>query len=332
MSDYICSIIIPAYNCADSIINCLNSLRLNYADRLEVIIIDDGSGDDTAEKVKEYIKAYDFCKFFSISHKGVSAARNYGIKNALGKYIFFMDSDDTVDREKFDNALKFCAENDLDLAVFDYETVKQGKTETVVSNIDHNVLIRKEQIQKEVFKKIFLSGSVGLINLWNKIYKKEIIEKFCVSFDEKSIYGEDLVFNVLYLQNTDKMMAFGEKFYKYNVNNSGCPSYKKVDYGYDLLKVHNVLCDINGKYLKFGEQSDFFLQYKLNFYRSLLAYLQNNFISSKGKKIFLRHPDVNNSIKIIRKNCFRQFGKKDRLILFLLQKRLLRFALFILSR
>lgn len=103
------SIIIPIYNLENSIKNCLRSLmNQNYPfKKLEVILIDDGSADASAAIGQEYANRFPNILFFHQAHTGVSAARNLGLKNASGKYIFFLDADDQFSRNTIRDCVNF---------------------------------------------------------------------------------------------------------------------------------------------------------------------------------------------------------------------------------
>ena len=95
--DKLVSIIIPAYNCEKYISKCINSVVNQTYKNIEIIIIDDGSKDNSSVLCDEYAKEYNFITVIHKENGGLSDARNYGLKNAKGKYIFFIDSDDFID-------------------------------------------------------------------------------------------------------------------------------------------------------------------------------------------------------------------------------------------
>ena len=96
------SVIIPVWNREDKIINCLKSIEKQTFKDIEVIIIDDGSTDNTVSIIKDYINGSLLdIRLFQIDHSGVSIARNYGIDKCSGEYIFFLDSDDCIFKNTF---------------------------------------------------------------------------------------------------------------------------------------------------------------------------------------------------------------------------------------
>ena len=97
------SVIVPTYNSKKYLARCIESILKQTYKNIEILIIDDGSTDGTDDFMKETYKNYDNIKYIKQNNSGVSVARNRGIKNAMGKYIFFVDADDTIDKNVLTN-------------------------------------------------------------------------------------------------------------------------------------------------------------------------------------------------------------------------------------
>ncbi len=124
------SVVIPAYNASKFIKNALDSVRTQTFSDYEIIVVNDGSIDDTLKVIKDYFSKFPILKHKIINqqNKGIGAARNAGIKVAEGEYIAFLDADDRWFREKLATVKKFFDENsDLDLVCHDEFLVKNGK-------------------------------------------------------------------------------------------------------------------------------------------------------------------------------------------------------------
>ena len=98
--------IIPAYNAERYIPECLDSIIKNRCDDIEVLVIDDGSTDNSKDVIKEYVRKDNRIQYIYQNNSGVSAARNMGLDNAKGRYIMFLDADDFVDNKVFDELLE----------------------------------------------------------------------------------------------------------------------------------------------------------------------------------------------------------------------------------
>lgn len=121
------SIIVPVYNIASFIIPCLQSIiQVNLGvDEYEVIVINDGSTDNSLELVTDFASEFTQIKIFSQENKGLGSARNLGIENASGEYIWFVDGDDLVNSEYVSSALQVATQLDLDVLAFNFQPVNE---------------------------------------------------------------------------------------------------------------------------------------------------------------------------------------------------------------
>ena len=183
------SVIIPVYNVENYIEKCLDSVVNQTLQDIEIIIVNDGSTDLSKEKIKNYIKKYGKkIKYLEKQNEGLSSARNFGLSFATGEYIAFLDSDDYIDCEAYNEMYKVAKEQNLDLVqcgfIWEYPNKKRiGKVDLYNS--------KKEMIEK------------GRVEAWNKLIKREIIEKNNIQFPMGLRY-EDMEFFyklVPYIQN-----------------------------------------------------------------------------------------------------------------------------------
>ncbi len=131
---YKLSIIIPVYNVRDFIIACLQSIeRQDYIDEIEVIVVDDGSPDDTVSLIQTYMKTSKLnINIVSQANQGIGGARNTGISNASGEYIWFIDPDDTIQEYCVKDIYDYAHDNDLDVVIFDLVDVDEQGNELYV--------------------------------------------------------------------------------------------------------------------------------------------------------------------------------------------------------
>lgn len=121
---YMISVIIPCYNAADTIVRTLESVEEQTFKDYEVVLIDDGSLDNTKNIVTNYIKEKDNYVFLKQENKGVSTARNYGLNNAKGKYIAFLDADDVYHPLFLETLFNEIEKNRTDLACSQYQFMR----------------------------------------------------------------------------------------------------------------------------------------------------------------------------------------------------------------
>lgn len=205
------SIIVPCYNCQDTIKECYNSIKKSVSNVLshEIILINDGSTDNTRLILNEIKVTDKNVVVINQENKGVSAARNIGLKNAKGKYISFVDSDDSILEEYYKKMVGPLKENSrLDLVICDYSSSELSKEDILNISIDN---IYEEGLKsKGSFEK--LRGYI-----WNKIYKHNILVDNNIIFDEKVKFCEDLGFNLFYLKYVENAKIIPEKLYRYDI-------------------------------------------------------------------------------------------------------------------
>lgn len=184
------SIIIPAYNAEKYIKRCLDSvIQIKYFNK-EIIVIDDGSEDDTGDICDIYAQRYNEVKVFHKKNGGVSSARNMGLDIANGKYIFFVDSDDSVEKDYVDK-----------LSIMGDEDFVQGGCK-LISNDFLTEVMTQEEISKD-YARYWLESPCVFV--WSNCYKKQIIDEYKLRFDENVKIGEDARFNNSYLSVCKKI-------------------------------------------------------------------------------------------------------------------------------
>lgn len=235
------SIIIPVYNSSKYIEKCIDSiLRQKFVD-FEVILIDDGSTDDSVEIISKYLKKYSFLKLIRQRNNGVSAARNRGLKNAKGKYVLFMDSDDYWINETMPKLYRLLLSNEsVDILFFNYlESSNQ-------SQITHAVLSKflKKRMSQNIAIESVLSNKGYLGYCWNKVFKKSSIQNY--RFDESVTYLEDMLFNVSCILNVNEIMSIDDCLYAYNLRSDSVVNIfkpKNMTFFNSLDKVGEIIPD-----------------------------------------------------------------------------------------
>lgn len=204
------TVIIPVYNAEKDIHRCLNSIIRQTYPNLDILIINDGSTDQTEQVCREYCCRYDRIRMINGKHQGVSAARNLGIRQAQGKYLFFMDADD----ELFPRSIE---------VLMNYHT----KGEWIIGNYKMNIILGtgRPELHLQYFEEEVHYGmrselpmlciSRNFNCVWGKIYRKDIIAVNNIQFDESSDYGEDLLFNADYFPYVNTFVILKEAVYMY---------------------------------------------------------------------------------------------------------------------
>lgn len=192
----IISVIVPAYNAEACICKCIESVLKQTLDNFELIIVNDGSTDDTLEICKKYLKDKRV-HLIDKNNGGVSSARNAGIKEAQGEYITFVDVDDYVSADLCSTLVDNIEKNDVDLCICGFNLDINGKVKAqflpseLVRNRSYNI---SELFN--VFEEIYIGNYFN--SPWAKCYKGKLISH---EFNKEFSLGEDLLFNLNYLQN-----------------------------------------------------------------------------------------------------------------------------------
>lgn len=209
MSSYpLISIIIPCYNAELSLSKCLNSVIHQTYRNLEIIIIDDGSTDASAEIYKEFQESDKRIIVIKQSNSGVSRARNMGLKTASGEYICFVDSDDWVEPNYCSTLFDLLAEENSDIAVI----------EASYEDEEGNVVFNKPISNERVFDgkralSLLLEDSVIQSHPWGKLYKSKFLKDISFPEDLKSFEDYSTLFKVF--DKAIKVVKSNDKLYHY---------------------------------------------------------------------------------------------------------------------
>jgi len=204
------SFIIPAYNAEDYIRKCLDSVLAIPRNDYEILIINDGSTDQTEKILVSYMKTCDKIRLINQKNSGVSASRNKGVKEAFGRYVFFIDADDKIETLNVSEIMgKIEDDNCYDLIIGNYSDI--GKDDSVIKEYD---LYNQIQNKRELLDKVYL-GDFLLNVCWGKFLKRELIIENLLFFDSTMKYGEDTVFMGKFLINVASFKCFEKQIYCY---------------------------------------------------------------------------------------------------------------------
>lgn len=232
MKKKLLSIIIPVYNGEKYIENCLASVDTFSDENVEILVIDDGSTDNT----KNICSRFKNIKYYKNKNHGVSYSRNYGIKHATGKFLMFVDSDDLLVDNWYENIKSLLLNTDYDIIYlshsFSNKNNKNNKNDVIESIIGYN------------YKNDFSNMSSACSKLYNSkyIYEKNIC------FSENIINGEDLLFNIDAILNTNNYYFYSISIYKYRINYaSSTHNYNSYFFESNTLFLENLYCKLKNK-------------------------------------------------------------------------------------
>lgn len=209
------SVIIPVYNCEKYLNKCINSVLSQTFQDFEIILVNNGSLDNSAQICVRYADSDSRIKYMlKENNGGAGAPRNKGLEEAKGEYIVFLDADDCLPVNSLEILVREIESMDYDVVIASYNNY----SEDGMLNYDTILEPQKFMEQKEVrdyFARVYPNGEAGY--LWNKIYKRDIIEHYEVRFPMISRL-EDGFFNVDYFSHIDKCKVISEVTYCYKLN------------------------------------------------------------------------------------------------------------------
>jgi len=199
------SIIVPIYNRENIIDNCIQGILSSRFSDFELILIDDGSKDNSLEKCFEYSKIDKRVKVFSKDNGGVSSARNYGLTKATGEWILFVDSDDTIYDSCLDILDRAITHSDLDIDFIMFESkvgeIVNGKVHDYKSKTINNVIFESKDKTLDFLFNEYNPYCKPIYYVTTKFFKKEIIDEYEIFFREDVSLGEDQIFISDYLKH-----------------------------------------------------------------------------------------------------------------------------------
>lgn len=233
------SIIIPIYNAENYISICLDSVRKQTYEKLEVILIDDGSKDASGSICDEYAAKDPRISVFHRENAGVSASRNFGLEKAKGNYILFADADDTMEPKLISECIKLAKRNKADLVVFGFRYHLMDENRVVENGLEKNF----SGTSKEVFHRYFqlLVENEILNPPWNKLVRKDLLDTNHIRFHENYSICEDMAYSIQLFSASKKTVLSKGIYYDYYVKSTGTLVFKfhenyfeALTYFYDL--------------------------------------------------------------------------------------------------
>lgn len=239
------SIIVPVYGVEKYIDKCLNSLVKQSLKEIEVIVVNDGTKDNSQKIIDKYVKKYpDKIKSYIKENGGQGSARNYGLKKASGEYIGYVDSDDFVEKDMYKKLYNKAKENNYDIVVCGNYNVSEDYQN---KNID--AFINNYNTDYTDLENIFF----GKMAVWNKIYKRDILIKNKLEFKEK-VWYEDLAFTLKAIMNSNTFAFIDEPLYDYLIREGSTMNNSNVQRNLEILDAFDDILS----YIKHNKKEEYF--------------------------------------------------------------------------
>ena len=215
------SIIIPIYNAGKYLTQCLESIRTQTYRDFEVLLIDDGSTDNSAEICRKFASADNRFHYYHKKNGGVSSARNYGLLHAKGQWICFVDADDWTTPDYMQTITSWHPE--ADITFFGVYTVNSDGSQATLTPLPVYT-DRREDIEEAIFS--LRCGDLGDIFgwTWDKMFRADIIRQNNIRFPENICFREDELFTLEYCRYITSLRIISRPLYYYRITTNGLTS------------------------------------------------------------------------------------------------------------
>lgn len=269
---YKVSVIIPVYNTEKYIEKCLKSVIKQTLRDIEIIVVNDGSIDRSSEILKKY-KEYNNIKIINKKNEGQGIARNEAIKIANGEYLAFVDSDDYIERDMFEEMYSKATKYNLDIVICNYRYVFDNSNEVLSSNVklnDNEIIDSRECIKRFLIENTIEGFS------WNKLFKKDLFVKNNIEYPH--IKYEDIPTIVNIIKCSQKIGFINKEFYNYLIRKGSTTSTKTLSNSKDYIKsISMVKESILNKKISLNSELTYYYYYRfINELYSMWKTYKNN--------------------------------------------------------
>lgn len=311
------SIIVPVYNAEEYIGTCIESIQKQSYKNIEILLINDGSKDGSAEICDRYQREDDRIKVFHRENHGVSATRNYGIEHASGDFIQFVDADDSLEPDTVAENLRIVKETGAELVFFSfrYHIVDEGRiqdnafSESFVGNA------------KEFFEKFFITLiDKELINPpWNKFIDCRLLKDGSVRFHENYSICEDMAFTAEILNKSNRIAFNPRMHYNYNLKSTGSLVFRFHENYFEALSYYY---DMSMNYCRrFQNRTEALRKLNTSYVELTIMYMKQISLYEKWerKQKIERIKQISNDKKLLQALESVELNKKKRVIKFLIK-------------
>jgi glycosyltransferase involved in cell wall biosynthesis len=210
------SVIIPVFNSEKFLCKCIDSVLIQSHRDIELILINDGSTDNSGIICDEYASKDSRVKVIHKENTGPSDSRNYGIRASRGEFTYFADSDDFIDIDAVRILVGSCIDNASDMSIGDFHKIIGERVESSGNNrtFQSDVLLEREDIMEYARKYLSAPNRFPLLTQsWGRIFRTSIIKDNKILFDPKLRTFEDVQFNFSYLKHANRINFLDKPLY-----------------------------------------------------------------------------------------------------------------------
>ena len=234
------SIIVPVYNSAEYLEECISSLICQSLPEIEILIVDDGSTDNSWDILVSIAAEIVKIKLYRQKNQGQGAARNLALTHAAGEYILFVDSDDWIDKETCEILYNSIQLSNSNILCFNY-ILNYSETERIITSYPSSTLWEDEKCLEALFDAKITGHAC------NKLYKRSMLHDYGLFFPDEGVY-EDLLFSIKVLYYAKRVQYITDAYYHYRIREHSSSrsedirlvdQLKMLNHGIEFLKEHN---------------------------------------------------------------------------------------------
>lgn len=308
------SIIVPVYNADKYLEECINSLINQTYKNLEIILVDDGSIDESPNICDEYLKKDSRVKVIHQENKGVSEARNRGIEEARGKWIAFVDADDYIDLKFCEKMLEIAIKENAQCVICGYNRVYLSKKEALLK--EKSFSMDSDEFLNNVF---MVQSGFGFAHM--KLWDANLLKKSNIRFDKELKVAEDAFFCMQISKEIKKIYYLNEALYNYRFNEQSVV--RKFDKNY--VQKYLIAMKKTKEYIRNNDEKNTVKLYNYIAYHVLLIIINycfhpgNNESGMKSLKQVCKIPEFEEAVK---KSNYKGFSLTRKITLFTLKHKL----------
>ena len=293
------SIIIPVYNSEKYLRQCFDSVVNQTLKDIEIIIINDGSTDNTLKIVQEYATKYKNIKVIDKQNEGCYKARNIGLETATGEYIAFLDSDDYIEHNIYEKLFLKAKQTDADIVSSNYYISQDNKLK-IVDFSSSAKLLKKTNNNLIGAENVLLDAII-----WSRIFKRQMLIDKGIKFHSDIYMADDAFFQIVTMLNSEKIVYIPDILYTYRISRKDSITTSYNEKNFDCIKVAKEIMD----YVIANNMKHFMPQvvayvlrlnilgynrigrfYKKQYFKQMCKFIDDYSITSRTKIAFVKKP------------------------------------------
>lgn len=293
------SVIIPVYNSEKYLKQCLDSVVNQTLKDIEIIVVNDGSTDNSLKIIQEYSNKYKNIKVINKQNEGCYKARNVGLENAKGEYVAFCDSDDYIKHNMYEKLYLKANDTNADIVSSNYYILENNNLKVV--DFSSSIKVLEKTNNKLVGAENILLDAV----IWSRIFKRQMLIDKGIMFHSDIHTADDAFFHALTMLNANKIIYIPDVLYTYRISRNGSITTNlHNEFNFDCIKVSQRILEyaIQNKIEHFMPQIVAFVLrlnvlgylrinkcYKEEYFKKMCKFIDDYSINSKTKIAFVKN-------------------------------------------